>query len=209
MNKLPPGKWSKNYDACVKCGKTDAKHAGQGMCLRCYSSWRAAKLPEETRIAKDKWYKKFKKQGGLSLLKQKRELLHYDGVREAALKRDNYRCVRCGTGVALTVHHKDGKGRSVPRGKKNNKLSNLETLCRSCHMKEHRSKLFKAKLVRLNYWTPKWKLMACVDCGRSDVPHQKEGRCGKCWWVERKRRLEAGTLVTVPGRGYTGGKWKE
>ena len=43
----------------------------------------------------------------------------------------NKRCDRCKHAKNLVVHHKD-------RNKSNNSdLTNLETLCRSCHVKEH------------------------------------------------------------------------
>ena len=39
-------------------------------------------------------------------------------------------CATCGSTKNLDVHHKDGNW-------KNNEMSNLETLCHSCHMKLH------------------------------------------------------------------------
>lgn len=39
-------------------------------------------------------------------------------------------CERCGVKEGLDVHHKDGNWR-------NNKKSNLETLCHGCHMRLH------------------------------------------------------------------------
>ncbi len=33
----PIAKWSKKYDACVKCGKTEYAHVGKGHCERCMS----------------------------------------------------------------------------------------------------------------------------------------------------------------------------
>lgn len=29
-------KWSKKFDCCVKCGKTDKRHASCGVCISCY-----------------------------------------------------------------------------------------------------------------------------------------------------------------------------
>lgn len=47
------------------------------------------------------------------------------------LKRDNYSCRDCGSTVQpLNVHHMD-------RNKKNNKHSNLITLCKECHGRQH------------------------------------------------------------------------
>jgi 5-methylcytosine-specific restriction endonuclease McrA len=53
-------------------------------------------------------------------------------AREEVLKRDGYRCVRCGSTEELHVHHilERRKGGE-------HKLGNLITLCRRCHQKEH------------------------------------------------------------------------
>ena len=29
-------RWSRKYDACIKCGQSDAPHASKGLCTRCY-----------------------------------------------------------------------------------------------------------------------------------------------------------------------------
>lgn len=52
------------------------------------------------------------------------------------LIRDNYKCVKCNTDYKLIVHHIDGS-RKYGASKMNNNLSNLITLCRECHAKEH------------------------------------------------------------------------
>jgi hypothetical protein len=54
----------------------------------------------------------------------------FSGVRDYVIRRDNFKCVKCGSQSNLTVHHKDWI-------RTNNDPSNLETLCRSCHPKEH------------------------------------------------------------------------
>ena len=65
---------------------------------------------------------------------------HYNGgsdpryYRKLALRSYPNRCYRCGYDKyisVLEVHHKD-------RDRTNNKLSNLEILCRNCHGEEHR-----------------------------------------------------------------------
>ena len=35
-HKLSEGQWSRHYERCVKCGTTDRKHAGHGMCTNCH-----------------------------------------------------------------------------------------------------------------------------------------------------------------------------
>lgn len=44
-------------------------------------------------------------------------------------------CERCGSKRFLVGHHKDGRGLQSRRP--NNARSNIETLCKSCHQKEH------------------------------------------------------------------------
>jgi ribosomal protein S27AE len=62
--------------------------------------------------------------------------------REKALKRDNYRCVRCGVtngehtknfGYGLHVHHIQPRKEFDDDDPRQNDLSNLISLCHSCH----------------------------------------------------------------------------
>ena len=50
-------------------------------------------------------------------------------LRRQALDRDGWRCRRCGRAGRLEVHHV----KELASGGRND-LSNLETLCRRCHM---------------------------------------------------------------------------
>jgi 5-methylcytosine-specific restriction enzyme A len=52
-------------------------------------------------------------------------------LREKVLRRDGYRCVRCDAPLPLEVDHVNGDPHD-------NRLSNLETLCRDCHQAKHR-----------------------------------------------------------------------
>ena len=70
---------------------------------------------------------------------------YFDGKREQVIKRDKYRCCHCGMtrlehkrkyGKDITVDHIDGNGSKTPKHKKNNEMSNLQTLCLSCHAKK-------------------------------------------------------------------------
>ena len=51
-------------------------------------------------------------------------------VRRLAVERDGHRCVLCGSGDHPHVDHIDGQGLDGPHAFE---LSNLRTLCRSCH----------------------------------------------------------------------------
>jgi hypothetical protein len=37
---LPVGRWSRDYDACIDCGRTDRTHMAKGRCKRCDASFR-------------------------------------------------------------------------------------------------------------------------------------------------------------------------
>ena len=56
----------------------------------------------------------------------------YERRRRQVLKRDGYRCSRCGSSFGVAVHHR-GK-RSLGR---DDRPDNLETLCGPCHAAEH------------------------------------------------------------------------
>jgi 5-methylcytosine-specific restriction endonuclease McrA len=57
---------------------------------------------------------------------------NFDGLREAALRRDSYQCQACGEldPTRIVVHH---------RKPGTNELRHLITLCRRCHAKIHRT----------------------------------------------------------------------
>jgi 5-methylcytosine-specific restriction endonuclease McrA len=67
-----------------------------------------------------------------------------------ALKRDGYKCVKCGATENLHVHHiialsKDGT----------NDLGNLVTLCPSCHAEEHKNDKEYRIMIKAHYFTKK------------------------------------------------------
>lgn len=58
--------------------------------------------------------------------KRDNDIYRFGGNREKVLRRDRYRCIECKTTEKLSVDHIDGN-------RSNNKLSNLQTLCFTCH----------------------------------------------------------------------------
>lgn len=60
----------------------------------------------------------------------------YGGHKYEVLERDNYMCVDCGkdSPKSLVIHHIDFSGQT---DHPNNEMSNLETLCRACHIRKH------------------------------------------------------------------------
>lgn len=73
------------------------------------------------------------------------EKKYFNDNRHKVLERDNYKCQNCGEQKikTLVVHHKDRSGRTT---KINNSLENLITLCRKCHINEHREDLKQSKI---------------------------------------------------------------
>jgi len=134
--------WSRNYTECIKCGENDTRHMADGWCARCYL--KKYRKDNKVRIKK---YKRIlyilNKDLILIKAKAKREKRDFNGMRQAILKRDNYQCIWCGTKRNLVVHHKDKKGRCSKI--KNNKKSNLVTLCKVCHIVVHKKELLQGK----------------------------------------------------------------
>jgi 5-methylcytosine-specific restriction endonuclease McrA len=51
---------------------------------------------------------------------------------QLVLKRDGYKCQRCGSSENLVVHHIQPRSDGGPDFE-----NNLKTVCKSCHVKEH------------------------------------------------------------------------
>lgn len=107
------------YRACVECGQTFWKSPSRNTrfcspeCSNKNEEVRKAKGPAEGQDNPN-W------KGGISE--------HY--YRKLAEKHLGDQCVECGSEENLDIHHKNGDH-------SDNRLSNLEIRCRSCHMKEH------------------------------------------------------------------------
>lgn len=169
-------RWSRQYDNCVRCHETQTKHTARGLCVKCYGAQYLSDNYE--RCSKQK-HDSYIRRGGNEFAKIQREQRHYSGVREDVLKRDGYRCVKCGSCHQLVVHHKDGNGRGHKNP--NNDIANLETLCRACHIKAHRRQIQSGRgFIYDAKWSPKYGLEACRECNKSDAKHNSEGLCTRC-----------------------------
>jgi 5-methylcytosine-specific restriction endonuclease McrA len=137
------------------------------LCARCYHAQWVEANRERHAASQQKYLRKILRDG---TAKARREARHFESKREAALERDDHRCSICGRRVrkrgGLIVHHRNGKGRGSAQP--DNKLANLETVCRRCHPTIHK--------------TGRWSRLfdACRECGRTDRKHHAHGLCTAC-----------------------------
>lgn len=89
---------------------------------------------------------------------------HWAALRTAAVARDGGKCVRCGSTAILQVHH------TLYRTPfEAGILSDVETLCRQCHRKEHGfGSRPTGERIRMFTWTPLFSKM--VDSPVWDLP---------------------------------------
>jgi len=89
-------------------------------------------------------------------------------TRKKVLARDDYKCVRCRSPVAVGTAHID----HIRSGKLGtNEMSNLRTLCRLCHATraDHRHQGLSAKLVREGLLPPNWRELVWEDSELSNM----------------------------------------
>lgn len=140
-------KWSRYYNKCRSCGTTATKHVSYGLCENCYFKSDIFKeLQEASRLRNQhKWKKKqleyAKKYKDRPEVKEKtrkiNDIKNFGGNREKALKRDDYKCQKCGIQQeqSLTELKKDLFVKHL-QDKNDNSLANLITLCTKCFSKE-------------------------------------------------------------------------
>lgn len=195
--------WNRYYQHCVTCKQTDVPYMAKGMCKKCYlAEYRRDPVNQlKAKSHKRKWYEE--NWQGTDRGKLAREQRNFSGMREVALERDGFQCVKCGSSEKLTVHHKDGNGRGSQNP--NNSMDNLETLCRACHIAEHRTELLEAR-ARSNYRKPKlgrWsrKHDKCARCGTTGIKHSAHGYCRTCiFHYKKSSRYSPNSQATARGR---------
>jgi 5-methylcytosine-specific restriction endonuclease McrA len=107
---------------CCACGRTYDPYGGYhraGKCQDCTRSYERAKSRERR---------------ASSTAVKVRDSRTWQRARALAKQRDGGRCVRCDGSERLEVHHVV----SIEQGGEQFMLSNLVTLCRSCHEDEER-----------------------------------------------------------------------
>lgn len=135
---------------CIECGEETLRTSNcQKTCPNCRKS-RNKRKHSEARIARG--YRNGKGRAGKHNGGWKGGISSKYGKNH--FKRD--RCERCYSINKLELHHKD-------RDKTNNTKENLETLCESCHKKEHQN-----------------EIIICKDCGTETRGTKKRERCDPC-----------------------------
>lgn len=79
-------------------------------------------------------------------------VIRYGGNYYSVLKRDNYKCINCGSNEKICVHHLDGFRKDIPG---NNQIQKLITLCKKCHSNLHNNniKIDEKKLIEIGYYS--------------------------------------------------------
>lgn len=180
--------WHKSYPYCIECSSADNKYMAKGLCNKCYLKKYREDPGNWNRIKerKEKWrtdnYEYVQK-----LSKERRERVHFDSKREEALEKDGRCCSNCGSTEQLVVHHKDENGRGSDEP--NNDLTNLSTLCRRCHIEEHREKVSNARrLSVLGKWAHHHS--CCSKCGTTERKHAGLGLCVNCYAIHLRTRCK-------------------
>lgn len=140
-------RWHRLYTRCLDCGTTLIPHRGLGRCEKCYPKTECFKETQKRSRErnKGKWDKRLREY--LKEYAQRPEVKErhrrrddekkYDGNREKAIERDDFRCAECG--MSREESEKDfGQDLFVTRvdgNNQNNQLSNLKTVCKSCFNK--------------------------------------------------------------------------
>jgi len=124
--------------SCKRCGKEfiySSTKSNQEFCSSlCWNRDYRSRTPEKQQI-----YRENHKPYLLKYRQKNREYLNqqslenhnqrkFGGLKPEVLKRDNYQCALCDSTENLVIHHINPE----------NILDNLQTLCRSCHFKEHK-----------------------------------------------------------------------
>lgn len=141
-------RWSRFYLKCRNCGTTAMPHHSYGLCRKCYIQSDyfkdLNKASYERNIDKRKQKNKeyAKRYAQKPEIKEKRlaalNLKNFDGNREAAIERDNFKCAGCGLTREANKqkYGRDLYVRHIDNNKKNNDINNLKTLCYKCFLKE-------------------------------------------------------------------------
>lgn len=106
------------------------------------------------------------------------DMYRYNGMKKVMIDKFGYKCMLCGSTENIQIHHKDGKGSTVPRHRRNNNIDNLMLVCNSCHQKHFRK---PRKFIRKN----------CNKCNRVFRCKNKTTRfCNKCTKEHNKNKKE-------------------
>ena len=175
--------WSRQFECCVVCGTNDLPFMARGMCNPCYQRQYYQNNTDQVKEGKRRCYLR-RYEHYRQMRAKVRDLTHFDGQRDEALARDGHCCVVCASNSDLVVHHIDCSGRGATEH--NNDLSNLQTLCKSCHLAAHRDQYMQIKRSKMKpqldpsgRWNRRYD--NCVACGTVYSKHAARGLCLACY----------------------------
>ena len=111
---------------CPTCGKSFIAKANEDK----YCSWECYNKVRKPPNGENHW----NWQGGKTLQNDNRDSHEYKNWRILVYKRDNYKCVKCGSKNNLNAHHKKS-WKHYPELRYD--IDNGITLCEKCHIKLH------------------------------------------------------------------------
>jgi hypothetical protein len=157
--------WSRIYDCCLRCGTTEKKHAGKGLCSGCRTYGYTSKQKKERREYRKKYYQLTKDRVNYN----KKNLFWKYGIHAITVfKKYKYQCDICKSRENLQIHHKDKQGSNVLKKFRNNNIDNLQLLCIKCHTSLHNT----------HKWAKDYN--CCLRCKKTDRKHAAHGYCTKC-----------------------------
>jgi len=158
---------------CIQCSIKEGPTPKARFCTSCYvRDWRE-KNKERNKIYSREYNREYQRKNG------------YSGQKEKVFERDNYTCRSCKvTKVKLHIHHIDGKGSTVSVKEQNNNLSNLVTLCVSCHSKIEVIRRGPSYVGLQGKWARYFD--KCISCGTDEKKHYSKGFCSTCSEKARK-----------------------
>lgn len=107
--------------------------------------------------------------------------IYFGGLRNKVLKRDGYRCIKCGRDdITLNVHHKN-------HNNKVNTMDNLETLCVNCHSKKRRFRCVDCRKYRTANGA---RQVRCKKCGIQHEEQMSYIRQARYWKKRNKNRYK-------------------
>jgi len=200
--------WSKYYEFCVECCKTQHKHASKGLCFRCYDKKRWLNRDKEKQKERDREYRnknkekmcaknqRYYKNNRNKILIQKKTYLMKKKAEINKKKRAHYKENETLMRAKNRKYYQDNNGkiraRATYRKKQLNLFINMLILHPSLSSVIYQkldfyinSFFYKANIPPFH---DKWSRYhnKCINCKTTKINHQAKGLCQKCYYIHKK-----------------------